>query len=172
MGPVGAGKTTAIRSLSDTPPVDTDVPISVGTAEHGDGDKSTTTVGLDYGTWRPTPDVTVALVGTPGQDRFAAAGRRTWAPTTRILLWLRADRGSLLADAAWWLPRFTGHEHLLVIVISHCTDGEFAVARRTLAPLLHAHGLPASRVQQADARDRESVLRVACAVLDLSEDES
>jgi signal recognition particle receptor subunit beta len=171
-GPVGAGKTTAVRALSDVPPVDTDVPISAGSAEYGDGEKTTTTVGLDYGAWRPTPEISVALIGTPGQDRFAPARRNASLPATRILLWLRADRASLAADAAEWIPKFRGSEDRLVIAVSHCADDAVDGVRRALTETLLRHGIPAARVLAADARDRESVMRVACIALDIPERES
>ncbi|PRB14860.1 ATP/GTP-binding protein [Microbacterium sp. MYb62] len=171
-GPVGAGKTTAVRVLSDVLPVDTDVPISAASAEYGDGDKTTTTVGLDYGVWKPTAEISVALVGVPGQDRFASARQRSTSPNTRVLLWLRADRGGLVDDAASWLPRFAGDHDRLVIAVSHCADGTLDAVRRSLAELLDVHGLPATRVVAADARDRESVIRAASAALDLPEEES
>ncbi|MGG1909004.1 hypothetical protein AB1285_17900 [Microbacterium sp. NRRL B-14842] len=58
--------------------MDTDVPMSFAS---GDG-KTTTTVGLDYGTWRPTPEVSIALIGIPGQQRFASARQRVSIPGT------------------------------------------------------------------------------------------
>lgn len=171
VGPVGAGKTTAVRTLSDVAAVDTDVPIWAGSTEYGDTIKTTTTVGLDYGAWKPTPRISVALVGTPGQDRFTHARAYTALPDTRILLWLRGDSTEILAEAAEWLLSFAGQEHHVVIAVSHCDPGSIDTARRTLAPLLRAHRIPLSRVLAADARDRDSVMRVACEALDLPEDE-
>ncbi|MEV8250101.1 hypothetical protein AB0O87_04130 [Microbacterium sp. NPDC076768] len=171
-GPVGAGKTTAVRALSDVAPVDTDVPISPGSPEYGDGDKKTTTVGLDYGHWSPTPDISVALVGVPGQDRFASARRSPSSADTRILLWLRADRGDIVADADAWITRFDGDRHRIVVAVSHCSSDAFHTALGSLAEVLQRHAIPETRVFAADARDRESVLRVACVALDLPEEES
>lgn len=171
-GPVGAGKTTAVRALSDIPPVDTDVPISAGSAEYGDGEKTTTTVGLDYGAWKPTPEIAVTLIGVPGQDRFAPARRRSSTADTRILLWLRADRPHLAADADAWIPRFAGDSHRMVIAVSHCAEDALGTVRQELAEVLARYGIPTNRVHAADARDRDSVMRVACVALDLPEEES
>lgn len=167
-GPVGAGKTTAVRALSDVPPVDTDVPMSL--PMRGDGDKTTTTVGLDYGAWKPTADLSIALLGFPGQRRFAHARQSASIPGTRVLLWLRADRQTLAADAAEWLAAFAGNENRIVIAVSHGEEHSLAAIRRMLAEPLQAHGIPASRVLAADARDRAQVMRVACTALDLSEE--
>ena len=172
VGPVGAGKTTAIRSLSDVPPVDTDVPISAAWAEYGDAEKTTTTVGLDYGEWRPTAGISVALVGTPGQDRFGDVQWGGHSTDTRIVLWLRADRPGIAADADEWIPRFTGATDRLVIAVSRCDDEGIESVRRALAASLVGYGIPTTRILAADARERDSVMRVACAALDLPEEQS
>jgi hypothetical protein len=65
-GTMGAGKTTAITSISEIPPVSTDVQRS----EAGDDAKLTTTAALDYGeVTLPRGDM-LRLYGTPGQARF------------------------------------------------------------------------------------------------------
>lgn len=65
-GPVGAGKTTAIASLSDIPPVSTDASASDMTKER----KASTTVALDYGVMNLPGGEKIHLYGTPGQERF------------------------------------------------------------------------------------------------------
>lgn len=170
-GPVGAGKTTAVNSLSDVDPVNTDVPISSGSAEAGDGDKTTTTVGLDYGVWKPTAEISVALVGTPGQERFADARSAVMMPNTRVLLWLRADRREMARDADEWLKRFKGGLGRLGIAVTH-TDGSPEAAQKALRRVLKKHGIAADRVHAVDARDRESVIRVVATTLDLPEEEA
>lgn len=65
-GPMGAGKTTAIRSLSEIEVVSTE-------AENTDretADKDTTTVALDYGEISLDDEDKVRLYGVPGQKRF------------------------------------------------------------------------------------------------------
>lgn len=65
-GPVGAGKTTAIRAISDAPPVSTDVPWTE--ADHSD--KTTTTVAFDYSSIRLDDTETLHVYGLPGQHKF------------------------------------------------------------------------------------------------------
>ncbi len=65
-GPVGAGKTTAIRSLSDMEPVTTDAVASDMTQNI----KETTTVALDYGCMQLEGGERLHIYGTPGQERF------------------------------------------------------------------------------------------------------
>ena len=65
-GPVGAGKTTAITSLSDIPPVTTDESASDMTQKR----KANTTVAMDYGLMKLDGGERLHLYGTPGQERF------------------------------------------------------------------------------------------------------
>lgn len=65
-GPVGAGKTTAICSISDTPPIKTDELASDMTKNR----KSQTTVAFDYGVMNLDGNEKIHLYGTPGQERF------------------------------------------------------------------------------------------------------
>jgi len=65
-GPVGAGKTTAINSISDTPPIKTDASASDMTKTR----KNSTTVALDYGVMNLPGGEKLHLYGTPGQERF------------------------------------------------------------------------------------------------------
>ncbi len=66
-GPVGSGKTTAITTLSDEPPICTD---------HDASDKvrlkkPKTTVAMDYGTMSLDAKEKIHLYGAPGQERFS-----------------------------------------------------------------------------------------------------
>lgn len=65
-GPVGAGKTTAIASISDIEPVRTDARATDMTTRR----KPATTVAMDYGLIRLEGGEKVHLYGTPGQERF------------------------------------------------------------------------------------------------------
>jgi uncharacterized protein len=62
-GPVGAGKTAFIQSLSETEVVETD---ELATEDIG---KERTTVAMDFGTLT-LDGIPLYLFGTPGQDRF------------------------------------------------------------------------------------------------------
>ena len=65
-GPVGAGKTEAIRVLSDKGVVSTEEAASDDVKKM----KKTTTVAMDYGIMKLDSNEQVRLYGTPGQKRF------------------------------------------------------------------------------------------------------
>jgi signal recognition particle receptor subunit beta len=64
-GTMGAGKTTAIASVSETPPIMTDVANTDTSVA-----KARTTVGLDFGMLTLDSGDRIRLFGTPGQSRF------------------------------------------------------------------------------------------------------
>lgn len=65
-GPMGAGKTTAIRSISEIEVVSTEA----DNTDRASFDKPTTTVALDYGEIVLSDVEKVRLYGIPGQRRF------------------------------------------------------------------------------------------------------
>lgn len=65
-GPVGAGKSTFIRAVSEIDVVSTDRRATDETALL----KETTTVGFDFGRLQFDADMVLHLYGTPGQSRF------------------------------------------------------------------------------------------------------
>jgi signal recognition particle receptor subunit beta len=73
-GGFGVGKTTMVGSVSEVPPLHTEEYLtraSVGVDDlDGIGDKSTTTVALDFGRITISGELVVYLFGTPGQERF------------------------------------------------------------------------------------------------------
>ncbi|OQY51146.1 MAG: hypothetical protein B6247_20020 [Candidatus Parabeggiatoa sp. nov. 2] len=67
-GPSGAGKTTAISVLSDTPVILTEAKATKRDPSHKN--KKSITVGLDYGIIKLKNKDKIYLYGTPGQERF------------------------------------------------------------------------------------------------------
>jgi len=84
-GPVGSGKSTLIRTLSETEIVDTDALASEAIG------KDLTTVAMDYGTLR-LDDQLVYLFGTPGQERFDFMWDVLTEGALGMLLLVRGDR--------------------------------------------------------------------------------
>ncbi|MCI3224561.1 ATP/GTP-binding protein [Streptomyces sp. NP-1717] len=76
-GPLGVGKTTAIKTLSQIPTLHTDEVMTDAAADADDvslvglRDKKTTTVAIDFGRMTlPGDRIVLYLYGTPGQRRF------------------------------------------------------------------------------------------------------
>ncbi|MCP2342119.1 GTP-binding protein [Actinomadura rupiterrae] len=73
-GGFGVGKTTAVGSVSEVPPLRTEELITETSSAVDDltgiEDKDTTTVALDFGRITISSKLIVYLFGTPGQDRF------------------------------------------------------------------------------------------------------
>lgn len=67
-GPMGAGKTTAISSLSDGNMM---VSTEAGNNDSRQADKATTTVAMDYSEILLNEDEKVRIYGLPGQKRFS-----------------------------------------------------------------------------------------------------
>lgn len=65
-GTPGAGKTTAIGAISDSPPVVTDA----STTDELQDVKDVTTVAMDFGEITLDDGAKIHLYGTPGQERF------------------------------------------------------------------------------------------------------
>ncbi len=103
-GPMGAGKTTAIKSLSDIPVVTTDESASDMTIRR----KETTTVALDYGLMKLDGGEKVHLYGTPGQERFDFM----WDILTKggigLVLLLDNTRADPFQDMRFFLSSFKG----------------------------------------------------------------
>jgi hypothetical protein len=91
---MGAGKTTAIRAISDTPPISTEVANS-DRAAHA---KDFTTVGMDYGQLQLDDGTIVRLYGTPGQARFAFMWEILGRGAIGVILLIDGSVATALAD--------------------------------------------------------------------------
>ncbi|GGA03299.1 GTP-binding protein [Dyella caseinilytica] len=96
VGPIGAGKTTAIRTISDVPPISTDVPWTEATT----GGKSTTTVAFDYSTIRLDQDDVLHVYGLPGQEHLDFMGPIIGRGALGGVLLLDASSSVLQEDCA------------------------------------------------------------------------
>src|SRR5262245_11601705 len=101
-GPMGAGKTTAIRAISDTPPVSTDVS-NHDRASHA---KESTTVALDYGELTLENGTSVRLYGTPGQGRFSFMWEIVGRGALGVILLLDASSGNALGELTSFVDVF------------------------------------------------------------------
>jgi signal recognition particle receptor subunit beta len=101
-GPVGAGKTTAIESISDTPPIRTDASASDMTKTK----KSSTTVAMDYGIMNLAGGEKIHLYGTPGQERFDFMWDILTTGGIGLILLLDNTRADPFQDMKFFLDSF------------------------------------------------------------------
>jgi len=101
-GPVGAGKTTAIASVSDTRVVKTDAMATDDVRER----KNRTTVAMDYGTLKVDSELTIQLIGTPGQDRFDFMWEILAMGAIGVVLLIDNARPDPLDDLEFYLQSF------------------------------------------------------------------
>lgn len=101
-GPVGAGKTTAITSISDKPPISTNESASDMTAIR----KAETTVAMDYGILNLENGDVLHLYGTPGQQRFDFMWEILSEGALGLVLLVDNRRENPFGDLAFYLKAF------------------------------------------------------------------
>ncbi len=164
-GPVGAGKTTAIRTISDTLPVMTDVHASDETRER----KPNTTVAMDYGIIRLGRTEVVHLYGTPGQERFDFMWEILREGALGLLVLIDNARPDPLGDLDRFLEAYD--EFIATAAVSvgiTRTDLAPLPARRTYVDHLAARGLrcPVFTVDARQAADVSLLLQSLLFCLD------
>ena len=100
-GTMGAGKTTAIGAISETPPVVTDV-----RNNDESNAKETTTVGLDFGQLTLENGDRLRLFGTPGQSRFDFLWKILSQNAIGMILLTDNSRPDPMADLRLYLQGF------------------------------------------------------------------
>lgn len=101
-GPVGAGKTTAINSISDVAPIKTDAAASDMTKNR----KASTTVAMDYGVMNLAGGEKIHLYGTPGQERFDFMWDILTVGGIGLILLLDNTRADPFQDMRFFLDSF------------------------------------------------------------------
>lgn len=101
-GTMGAGKTTAIAAISETPIVSTDMANS-DTAQHA---KASTTVAMDFGTITIDEGEVVRLYGTPGQERFQFMWKILAKGALGVVILVDNSRPNPLDDIRLYLDEF------------------------------------------------------------------
>lgn len=100
-GTMGAGKTTAISSISEIAPVVTDVANSDNSLS-----KARTTVGLDFGQITLDNGDRIRLFGTPGQTRFDFLWKILVKNALGLIILIDNSRPQPLTELAVYLDGF------------------------------------------------------------------
>lgn len=160
-GPMGAGKTTAIRAISDSAALSTDVPISGTEAMAG---KTMTTVGLDYGECSIDGQWVFKLFGTPGQDRFRFMWDILGAGAFGLIVLVDNSRPDPIGDVEFYLEAFAHHIPARRTVVgvgrtdTHAAPDIDEYCRRLAEKGLHPPVLEVDVRRDADVRLLLSVL--------------
>ncbi|MEA3183427.1 MAG: uncharacterized protein QOI59_6950 [Gammaproteobacteria bacterium] len=153
-GPMGAGKTTAIRSISDIPPVSTEV----DNTDRASYNKDSTTVALDYGQLLLEDGTAVRLYGTPGQERFSFMWEILCNGAIGVVLLIDGSSATALADLRAYAETFhrINPNQPFVIGVGRTNPDDTDLLDR-YAQTLAAGGIVAP-VFDVDVRNREDVL--------------
>lgn len=163
-GPVGAGKTTAVHTLSDIEPVATDVNASDMTRKQ----KDETTVAMDYGLLNLEGGERIHLYGAPGQERFDFMWEILRKGALGLVLLINNSRRDPFADLDFFLHAFRDFiaEAGLVIGVT-CLDQQQSPAIEDYYAHLRSNNttgvLPP--VLAVDARDRADISLLVQALL-------
>lgn len=160
MGPVGAGKTQAIQSISDIEVLNTDVAATDEIRQV----KSRTTVSMDVGVLNLSGNDKLRLYGAPGQDRFDFMWDILMPQAKGLVLMLNHASADPLAELDHYLQvireRVPGNRLPLVIGVTH-VDQSPAMPLSIYASYLQQKGVlfcgVAPHVIAVDARIRNHV---------------
>lgn len=160
-GPVGAGKTTAISSISDIPVVKTEA----NATDEVMARKSNTTVAMDYGLLNLDQGAKVHLYGTPGQERFSFMWDILTIGGVGLVLMLDNAREDPLRDLGFFVDAFRPfiEKNDVVIGVTRM-DVSPRPGLYTLQTKLNELGLKVP-VFEVDARKREDVKVLLMALL-------
>lgn len=157
VGEMGAGKTTAIRSISDFEPISTEMPISDDAAARQFEDKSHTTVALDYSSIEIGDGELLHVYGVPGQNYLDFMWPIVAEGAIGIIVLVSALNPRALASTQSLIERFRvlAPEASFAVGVT-CQDRQlgfsFADFRNALAKA--GHRLP---VMWVDARETSQV---------------
>ncbi|RRD58449.1 ATP-binding protein [Comamonadaceae bacterium OH2545_COT-014] len=160
-GPVGAGKTTAIQSLSDIEVVRTEANASDDVRLL----KQTTTVAMDYGKMNLPNGDQVRLYGTPGQKRFDFMWDILTENALGLVLMINAAAKDPVADLRTYATEFRDFidKTALVVGLTHVEQARWDT-RQALAQELIKMGLPPC-VMDTDARSRAHMATLVKALI-------
>lgn len=165
-GPVGVGKTTAIKTISDKDPVLTDAKVTDITKKR----KPRTTVAMDFGLTQFDATTRVHLYGTPGQQRFDFMWSILQKNAHALILLLDNSRKYPLKDLRLYTESFkqTIENTGLIIGITQMSEQNYhdLSAYRDWVQQL---GLQA-KIFRLDVREKSHMLHVVTEIINPSPD--
>ena len=115
---MGAGKTEAIRSISEVDILSTE---AFNTDEQSHS-KALTTVGIDYGEIKLEDGIVVGLYGTPGQDRFDFIWSVICKGAIGTVILIDHSKKSALDDLKFYHDSFKEYVGNIIVGITHVDE--------------------------------------------------
>ncbi len=160
IGPVGSGKTSAIKQLGGSSVVSTEAKASDMTQHI----KPTTTVAMDYGLVTLPDGERIHIYGTPGQERFSFMWDILLPSCDGLVLLLDSSRANPLQDLKFFVQKFKKYieEGKLVIGVTK-SDLKESLSLDQYDVALANLGVT-STVQRVDARQHSCVIKLIYAL--------
>lgn len=154
VGNVGAGKTTAIASVSETSMLGTEAKATEGEALHR---KATTTVGIEYSVLH-IRNTKVHLYGTPGQHRFDFMSSIACQGAVGMIIMIDNAHQQPLVEIDYFFQRHGDflQKHPAIVAITHYDDNNTQTYLIEYHRYLKTQGISCP-VMRLDARDKHQV---------------
>lgn len=153
-GPVGAGKSTAILSVSSVAPITTEQPLSDGPL----GDKATTTVALDY-SYLDLDGEVLHLYGMPGQEQLSFMRDILLTGAYGVILLLDATQEDIAGSADHWLTSLLSIQPGIKIVVAVTkSENRFDFSLNALRRTVSNH-LTSAPIITIDPREKDDVMQ-------------
>ena len=114
-GSMGAGKSTAIKTISNIDVLSTEA-INTDLQAH---QKALTTVGIDYGELYLDEETRIGLYGTPGQERFDFIWNVITDGAIGTIILIDHSTENPVADLQQYVEYFSQQQSNIIIAISH-----------------------------------------------------
>lgn len=175
LGSVGAGKTQAIKTISDIEVLSTEEQATDATALI----KVNTTVAMDMGLMRLGSEGQVVLYGAPGQERFSFMWEILLEQAQGVVILLNHSEPDAMAALDHYVRALrrlsAGRPPPFVVCVTHsdqCADGNLDGYRNYLqlhAQDLHGSRIPVFRTDAREKRDVRNILIALTAMLEFDE---
>ena len=154
-GPMGIGKTTAVRALCGDVMSSSDVR-NLDRASHT---KDFTTVGTEFGEIDLGGGERIQICGCPGQERFSFVRQWVLSVSMGVFIMVDVNAPQGLADTQHIRGEISQLDHAPVTLILSARDAS-ATQIETFAQGVYAAGFGVIPILQADPRHREQLLEV------------
>ena len=151
-GGMGAGKSEAIKSISDVTVFATEA-LNTDEVAHS---KMLTTVGIDYGEITIDDQIKIGLYGTPGQHRFSFMWPSIAQGALGVIILIDHSATDPLVDLDVYLKAFGGDNRTVVIGVTHVDEADHGSLKSYRDwQLKNKYNYPIFAI---DARERSDVL--------------